>query len=197
MIESPSNETLRLKLAIAELEQQLARDPLVARKVFVGGLMPKPEDIPQGLPPTPPMDPLAGDKTPTVVEWFRTYWPEEFERRYKDRKGVTVERKFGPAASVQAEEEQGKLTDKVMVAEKQVVLSMVKTPAVSRSNRDKRRDVEAALRANPQKTNREIARETGITHPFVAKMRRHMETVTALGFVHHTHTDSSRASLAS
>ena len=90
MIESPSNETLRLKLAIAELRQQLARDPLVARKVFVGGPMPKPEDIPQGLPPTPPMDPLAGDKTPTVVEWFRTYWPEEFERRYKDRKGVTV-----------------------------------------------------------------------------------------------------------
>jgi hypothetical protein len=148
---------------------------------------------PNGIPPMPPMDPLVGDKTPVVVEWFRTYWPEEFERRYKGRKGVTVERKFGPAASVtqalreqlrQAEEEQGKLKepvdDKVTVAEKQVALSPVKTLAVCRSNREKRRDVEDALRANPQRTNREIARETGTTHPFVAKTRRHMETVTAL-----------------
>ena len=147
---------------------------------------------PNGIPPMPPMDPLVGDKTPVVVEWFRTYWPEEFERRYKGRKGVTVERKFGPAASVtqalreqlrQAEEEQGKLKepvdDKVTVAEKQVALSMVKTPAVYRSNRDKCRDVEAALRANPAKSNREIAATTGTTHPFVAKTRRKLESVTS------------------
>jgi AIPR protein len=38
------------------------------------------------------------------------------------------------------------------------------------SNKDKRRQVEAALRANPAKSNREIARETVTTHPFVARM---------------------------
>ena len=49
---------------------------------------------------------------------------------------------------------------------------------VYRSNRDKGRDVEAALRADPAKSNREIARETATTHPFVAKKRRKLESVT-------------------
>jgi hypothetical protein len=51
--------------------------------------------------------------------------------------------------------------------------------AVYRSNRDKGRDVEAALRADPAKSNREIARETGTTHPFVAKRRRKLESITS------------------
>jgi len=50
--------------------------------------------------------------------------------------------------------------------------------AVYRSNRDKGRDVVAALRANPAKSNRAIAAMTGTTHPFVAKTRRKLESVT-------------------
>ena len=52
-------------------------------------------------------------------------------------------------------------------------------PTVYRSNRDKGRDVEAALRANPARSNREIARETATTHPFVAKRQRMLESVTS------------------
>ena len=58
-------------------------------------------------------------------------------------------------------------------------LAKTAPPTLYRSNRDKGRDVEAALRANPAKSNREIARETGTTHPFVAKRRRKLESVTA------------------
>jgi hypothetical protein len=57
-------------------------------------------------------------------------------------------------------------------------LAKTAPPTVYRSNRDKGRDVEAALRANPAKSNREIARETATTHPFVAKKRRKLESVT-------------------
>lgn len=34
----------------------------------------------------PPMDPEMGDKTPAFVEWLHRNYPEEFARRYKDRK---------------------------------------------------------------------------------------------------------------
>lgn len=34
------------------------------------------------IPPCPPADPLMGDKTPAVVEWYRDYKPEEFQSRY-------------------------------------------------------------------------------------------------------------------
>ena len=69
-------------------------------------------------------------------------------------------------------------SDKVRNSQKRETASLVKTPTRCSSNKDKRRDVEAALRANPGKSNREIARETGTAHPFVARMRRKMETVT-------------------
>jgi len=39
-------------------------------------------------------------------------------------------------------------------------------------NADKRRAVQQALAINPGASNRQIARETGTTHPFVAKLRR-------------------------
>ena len=37
-------------------------------------------------PQPPAMDPQAGDKTPAYVEWLRDHNPQEFERRYKNRK---------------------------------------------------------------------------------------------------------------
>lgn len=40
------------------------------------------------------------------------------------------------------------------------------------SNADKRRAVQAALAANPGASSRQIARETGTTHPFVSSVRR-------------------------
>jgi hypothetical protein len=58
-----------------------------------------------------------------------------------------------------------------------------KNAASPTSNRDKRRAVEAALRANPGKSNREIARETQTTHPFVARMRRNYGIYLGIGLV--------------
>jgi hypothetical protein len=58
-------------------------------------------------------------------------------------------------------------------------LAETSPPTVYRSNRDKGRDVEAALRADSAKSNREIARATGTSHPFVAKVRRKLESVTS------------------
>lgn len=57
------------------------------------------------------------------------------------------------------------------------ILAGTPPSAVYRSNRDKSRDVDAALRANPAKS-RAIAAMTGTTHPFVAKTRRKLEGVT-------------------
>lgn len=47
-------------------------------------------------PPMPAMEPDMGDKTPAVVEWYRDYWPEEYARRYKDRKTHLVEKPRKP-----------------------------------------------------------------------------------------------------
>jgi hypothetical protein len=58
------------------------------------------------------------------------------------------------------------------------ILAKTPPPTVYRSNRDKRKDVEAALRANPSESDRAIAAMTGTTHPFVAKTRRRLESVT-------------------
>ena len=44
---------------------------------------PLPDPLPKGF---PEVDPLSGDKTPAVVEWFRDNDPEEFALRYKARK---------------------------------------------------------------------------------------------------------------
>jgi hypothetical protein len=76
---------------------------------------------------------------------------------------------------------QGKETSAAPERRKIATPTLAKTapPTVYRSNRDKGRDVEAALRANPAKSNREIARETATTHPLVAKRRRKLESVTA------------------
>jgi hypothetical protein len=65
-----------------------------------------------------------------------------------------------------------------LVQRTRAALEKPQTPTLYRSNRDKGRDVEAALRADPAKSNRAIARETGTTHPFVAKLRRKLESVT-------------------
>jgi hypothetical protein len=38
------------------------------------------------IPPPPEMHPKLGDKTPAYVNWIRTYFPAEYEERYKGRK---------------------------------------------------------------------------------------------------------------
>ena len=108
-------------------------------------------------------------------------WPEEYERRYKGRKTHLDDRRWEkpqqpPSEGVTLPQD---FLDEPRARKREAVpLPLSKTPVVCRSNQDKRRDVEAALRANPRKSNREIARETRTTHPFVANTRRKLESVT-------------------
>ncbi len=44
------------------------------------------EAVAGGIPPCPPEDPRAGDKTPAVVEWMFRYHPEDAAKRYAGRK---------------------------------------------------------------------------------------------------------------
>ena len=83
-------EIERLKRELAEAkagdkDKPSAKDKQVETPI-AGKPMPKEEDIPEGAPPMPEMDPQGGDKTPAVVEWFKKHWPEEYEKRYKLRK---------------------------------------------------------------------------------------------------------------
>ena len=48
----------------------------------------------------------------------------------------------------------------------------VERPKGHYGNAHKKRAVRSALVTNPLASNRQIARETGTTHPFVAKLRR-------------------------
>lgn len=49
---------------------------------------------------------------------------------------------------------------------------------IARTREGKRQAVDSALTANPEASNREIARSTGTTHPFVALRRRLRGNVT-------------------
>lgn len=40
----------------------------------------------KGIPPCPPEDPSAGDKTPAVVRWWHTHHPEGAAQKYAGRK---------------------------------------------------------------------------------------------------------------
>lgn len=44
------------------------------------------EEQDDATPPCPAEDLRYGDKTPAVVAWYREHQPEEFERRYANRK---------------------------------------------------------------------------------------------------------------
>lgn len=46
----------------------------------------QPEDHDGDIPPYPPEDLRYGDKTPEVVAWYREHHPDEFARRYANRK---------------------------------------------------------------------------------------------------------------
>jgi hypothetical protein len=48
--------------------------------------------------PIPP-DPLMGDKTPAIVEWYQENDPEEYKRRYKERYTHLNPRPTPPPAS--------------------------------------------------------------------------------------------------
>ena len=61
--------------------EALVRPAVVENVAFKG--RPLPDPLPEGF---PEIDPLAGDKTPAVVEWFRDNDPEEFAIRYRTRK---------------------------------------------------------------------------------------------------------------
>ena len=41
---------------------------------------------PNEIPPAPEMTAAAGDKTPSFVEWMKTYHPQEAAQRYAGRK---------------------------------------------------------------------------------------------------------------
>jgi hypothetical protein len=38
------------------------------------------------IPPCPAEDPLKGDKTPAVVEWYHDHKPEEYKTKYANRR---------------------------------------------------------------------------------------------------------------
>jgi hypothetical protein len=45
-----------------------------------------PSAVTSDIPPCPPEDPAAGDKTPAVIAWWHRYHPEEAAARYKGRR---------------------------------------------------------------------------------------------------------------
>jgi hypothetical protein len=82
----------------------------------------------------------------------------------------------------QSPQEGAKVAGSITAAERGFLLASRTRTRVKRippifNNRAKREAVEKALRANPTKSNREIATMTRTTHPLVGKVRRSMETV--------------------
>lgn len=47
---------------------------------------PSPDTKPRDIPPCPPMDPFAGDKTLEVIAWYAKHHPAEYKTRYAGRK---------------------------------------------------------------------------------------------------------------
>ena len=65
-----------------QTEEYLASPGVRVENVAFRG-RPLPDPLPEGF---PEIDPLAGDKTPAVVEWFRDNDPQEYIARYHLRK---------------------------------------------------------------------------------------------------------------
>lgn len=46
---------------------------------------PDPVDTEEVIPPMPESDPQLGSKTHAIVDWYRKYYPEEFQRMYQGK----------------------------------------------------------------------------------------------------------------
>lgn len=192
--EQPSAKPMPVPITLADIQR--AKAVLAQAEAALGVAKAKAAEAPIPLHPQSLEDPAQGDKTLAVVEWYRDNEPDEYNRRYAGRKTHLEDRRKERPRLVATDREQNAneaSRRSLGIVGSDTNLNMpgggVETPVPNQksevpllhqgaiSNKDKRRHVEAALRANPAKRNREIARETGTTHPFVAKTRRRLETL--------------------
>lgn len=107
---------------------------------------------------------------PVVVFWDgREYWLADGFHR------VLAARSIG-RKNIAADVRQGSREDAAWAS-----CAANQTHGLRRSNADKRKAVEIALRLHSEMTDRAIAGHCGLSHPFVAEIRRQVVTVTTSG----------------